>query len=171
MSLKGQVIPPPIYEQNWKFSEASDTQVWIALGLGLFNLLEVFIVGNLLSGYTEEELKLLGSFVINVVNFTYSALYLYGLGYLFLPLVRYCYIHFWKNQKIERRNKDRRESAIVLLNDLFKQEQTLMFAKHTASKGHDISTMTLGERDIVLTTGSQYPELELQSFRQHNIIS
>lgn len=40
----GSIVPPPIYEKQWKFSEATDFQISIAIGLGILNFIECFVV-------------------------------------------------------------------------------------------------------------------------------
>lgn len=116
MTLKDEdvtdaVIPPPIYEERWEFSAASETQIQYAIGLGFFNLFEYFLLIVLANRpYALFQLVTLGrelEELPSVANFALSCSWLilpYAILYLVIPTLRYFVIQVL-NQRIQQRNQ------------------------------------------------------------------
>ena len=136
-------------EMLWRFSQASSGQVMLAVGLGAVNLVGALVLGNLLAKST-----IAGGF-IGLVSTIYPLLLIYGVGFLAIPLIRYFWIQ-WKNSKIESRNQERQQRAILLNQPDTNLLQKLAYAREFAAEN------VLTGEDLAYTTETELTEQELE---------
>ena len=129
-------------EKPWRFSQASGSQITMAAGLGVLNIVLAFVLGNLLQDTTiAAELG-------GIVAFVESILYLifgYGILYLLVPLVRYFWIQ-GRNPQIAQRNQNRQQRAAAL-----NQAERPLLAKIDYAKQF-ARQQVIGDRDLAYTT-------------------
>lgn len=129
-------------EKPWRFSQASSSQITMAAGLGLLNIVLAIVLGNILQdGTIAAELG-------GIVAFVESILYLlfgYGVLYLLVPLIRYFWIQ-GRNPKINRRNQDREQRAIALNQPDQSLGQKLVYASQFAQQ------KVIDDRNLAYTT-------------------
>jgi hypothetical protein len=136
-------------EMLWRFSQASSGQVMLAAGLGAVNLVGALVLGNLLA-----KSAIAGGF-LGFVSTIYPLILIYGVGFLTIPLIRYFWIQ-WKNSKIEARNQERQQRAILLNQPDTNLQNKLAYAREFAAE-HILT----GE-DLAYTTETELTEQELE---------
>ena len=136
-------------EMLWRFSRADSGQIMLAAGLGAVNLVGALVLGNLLT-----KSAIAGGF-IGFVSGIYPLLLIYGVGFLTIPLIRYFWIQ-WKNSKIESRNIERQQRAILLNQPDANLQQKLAYAQEFAGEN------VLSGEDLAYTTESELTQQELE---------
>ncbi|MEG3895947.1 MULTISPECIES: hypothetical protein [unclassified Microcoleus] len=136
-------------EMLWRFSNASSGQVMLAAGLGSLNLVGALVLGNLLA-----KSAIAGGF-IGFVSAIYPMLLIYGVGFLAIPLIRYFWIQ-WKNSRIEARNQERQQRAMLLNEPDTNLQQKLAYAQEFAAEN------VLTGEDLAYTTETELTQQELE---------
>ncbi|MEG4342808.1 hypothetical protein QUB70_05870 [Microcoleus sp. A003_D6] len=136
-------------EMLWRFSHASSGQVMLAAGLGSLNLVGALVLGNLLA-----KSAIAGGF-IGFVSAIYPMLLIYGVGFLAIPLIRYFWIQ-WKNSRIEARNQERQQRAMLLNEPDTNLQQKLAYAQQFAAEN------VLTGEDLAYTTETELTQQELE---------
>lgn len=140
-------------ERLWRFSQASSGQLMVSMGLGAINFIGVLILGNLLSG--GEIAAQIGGFVA-FVNVIYPLLLVYGIGFLVIPLIRYFWIQL-KNSKIEQRNQQRQEQAVLLNQAEDSLQKKISYAQQFAAQN------IITEEDLVYTSETDLLDQDLKA--------
>ncbi|MEO1340214.1 MAG: hypothetical protein AAFV28_03490 [Cyanobacteria bacterium J06635_13] len=131
-----------LQEKLWRFSEAEGTQITLAAGLGILNIVLAFALEILLQdGAIAAQL---GGVVALADSLSWFLLG-YGVLYLLIPLVRYFWIQ-GRNPKLVKRNQDREQRAIALAQPDQTLRQKLAYATQFAQQ------KVIGDRDITYTT-------------------
>jgi len=107
---RSKSIAAYLRELPWRFSQATSGQKMLAIALGSVNLVGALVLGYLLSEPTVTAGA--GAFIAFVQSI-FAVLLAYGVAFLAIPLVRFFWIQ-WQNKRIEARNEQRRERAILL---------------------------------------------------------
>ncbi|MEG4858405.1 hypothetical protein QUB75_12275 [Microcoleus sp. K1-B6] len=136
-------------EMLWRFSNASSGQIMLAAGLGAVNLVGALVLGNLLTNNL-----IVGGF-IGFVSAVYPMLLIYGVGFLALPLIRYFWIQ-WKNSRIEARNQERQQRAMLLNEPDANLLKKLAYAREFAAEN------VLTGEDLAYTTETELTQQELE---------
>ncbi|MEG4392602.1 hypothetical protein [Microcoleus sp. BROC3] len=136
-------------EIMWRFSNASSGQIMLAAGLGAVNLVGALVLGNLLA-----KSAIAGGF-IGFVSAIYPMLLIYGVGFLAIPLIRYFWIQ-WKNSRIEARNQERQQRAMLLNEPDANLLQKLAYAREFAAEN------VLTGEDLAYTTETELTQQELE---------
>ena len=136
-------------EMLWRFSNASSGQIMLAAGLGAVNLVGALVLGNLLSN------SALASGLIGFVSAIYPMILIYGVGFLTIPLIRYFWIQ-WKNSRIEARNQERQQRAMLLNQPDANLLQKLAYAREFAAEN------VLTGEDLAYTTETELTQQELE---------
>ena len=136
-------------EMLWRFSNASSGQIMLAAGLGAANLVGALVLGNLLA-----KSAIAGGF-IGFVSAIYPTILIYGIGFLTIPLIRYFWIQ-WKNSRIEARNQERQQRAILLNEPDANLLQKLAYAREFAAEN------VLTGEDLAYTTETELTQQELE---------
>jgi hypothetical protein len=144
-----QPVATYLREMLWRFSHASSGQVTLAAGLGAVNLVGALVLGNLLT-----KSAIAGGF-IGLVSGIYPMLLIYGVGFLTIPLIRYFWIQ-WKNSKIEARNQERQQRAMLLNEPDANLQQKLAYAREFAAEN------VLTGEDLAYTTETELTQQELE---------
>ncbi|NCJ05220.1 hypothetical protein GS597_01535 [Synechococcales cyanobacterium C] len=125
-----QSVPAALVEQPWKFSQASSSQVLMAIGLGAVNLVGALVLQGLLAdGAVAQELGGLVAFVQSI----FWLLLAYGIGFLGVPLIRYYWIQR-QNHRIEQRNQQRQTYVLRLKQSDESLQQKLRYAQQFANQ-------------------------------------
>ena len=136
-------------EMLWRFSNASSGQIMLAAGLGAVNLVGALVLGNLLSN------SAIASGFIGLVSAIYPTILIYGVGFLAIPLIRYFWIQ-WKNSRIEARNQERQQRAMLLNQPDANLLQKLAYAREFAAEN------VLTGEDLAYTTETELTQQELE---------
>jgi hypothetical protein len=136
-------------EMLWRFSNASSGQIILAAGLGAVNLVGALVLGNLLA-----KSAIAGGF-IGFVSAIYPMILIYGVGFLTIPLIRYFWIQ-WKNSRIEARNQERQQRAMLLNEPDANLLQKLAYAREFAAEN------VLTGEDLAYTTETELTQQELE---------
>ena len=136
-------------EMLWRFSNASSGQIMLAAGLGAVNLVGALVLGNLLSN------SAIASGFIGLVSAIYPMILIYGVGFLAIPLIRYFWIQ-WKNSRIEARNQERQQRAMLLNEPDANLLQKLAYAREFAAEN------VLTGEDLAYTTETELTQQELE---------
>ncbi|MEG4028318.1 MULTISPECIES: hypothetical protein [unclassified Microcoleus] len=136
-------------EMLWRFSNASSGQIMLAAGLGAVNLVGALVLGNLLTNNL-----LVGGF-IGFVSAVYPMILIYGVGFLAIPLIRYFWIQ-WKNSRIESRNQERQQRAMLLNEPDANLLKKLAYAQEFAAEN------VLTGEDLAYTTETELTQQELE---------
>ena len=136
-------------EMLWRFSNASSGQIMLAAGLGAVNLVGALVLGNLLST------SAIASGFIGFVSAIYPTILIYGVGFLAIPLIRYFWIQ-WKNSRIEARNQERQQRAMLLNQPDANLLQKLAYAREFAAEN------VLTGEDLAYTTETELTQQELE---------
>ena len=136
-------------EMLWRFSNASSGQIMLAAGLGAVNLVGALVLGNLLAK------SAIASGFIGFVSAIYPTILIYGVGFLAIPLIRYFWIQ-WKNSRIEARNQERQQRAMLLNEPDANLLQKLAYAREFAAEN------VLTGEDLAYTTETELTQQELE---------
>jgi hypothetical protein len=138
-------------ELSYRFSQATSGQIILAAGLGGVNIVLALVLGSLLAdGTIAAQLGGLVAFVAGI----YWGLLAYGIGFLAIPLIRYFWIQ-GRNRRIESRNDQRQQRAMLLNQKNPELQQKLLYARQFAA------TMVVDEKDLAYTTETDLTEQEL----------
>ena len=138
--------PTVLLEREWKFSLASDTNKFLAGGLGVVNVGGAIYLGTLLGRYSAYGVQLPDWF--GVVQTFYPLLLGYGVLFNAIPLLR----RFWigrQNQKIQDRNRRRRKWRDALQSANSRLARKL---KQAAKLGTRMKRVGASTEDIVFDT-------------------
>ena len=144
-----QPVAAYLRELLWRFSNASSGQIMLAAGLGAVNLVGALVLGNLLSN------SAIASGFIGFVSAIYPMMLIYGIGFLAIPLIRYFWIQ-WKNSRIEARNQERQQRAMLLNQPDANLLQKLAYAREFAAEN------VLTGEDLAYTTETELTQQELE---------
>jgi len=144
-----QPVAAYLREILWRFSNASSGQIMLAAGLGSVNLVGALVLGNLLSN------SAIASGFIGFVSAIYPMILIYGVGFLAIPLIRYFWIQ-WKNSRIEARNQERQQRAMLLNEPDANLLQKLAYAREFAAEN------VLTGEDLAYTTETELTQQELE---------
>ena len=144
-----QPVAAYLREMLWRFSNASSGQIMLAAGLGAVNLVGGLVLGNLLA-----KSAIAGGF-IGFVSAIYPMILIYGVGFLTIPLIRYFWIQ-WKNSRIEARNQERQQRAMLLNEPDANLLQKLAYAREFAAEN------VLTGEDLAYTTETELTQQELE---------
>lgn len=144
-----QPVAAYLREMLWRFSNASSGQIMLAAGLGAVNLVGALVLGNLLSN------SAIASGFIGFVSAIYPMILIYGVGFLAIPLIRYFWIQ-WKNSRIEARNQERQQRAMLLNQPDANLLQKLAYAREFAAEN------VLTGEDLAYTTETELTQQELE---------
>jgi len=144
-----QPVAAYLREMLWRFSNASSGQIMLAAGLGAVNLVGALVLGNLLSN------SAIASGFIGFVSAIYPTILIYGVGFLAIPLIRYFWIQ-WKNSRIEARNLERQQRAMLLNEPDANLLQKLAYAREFAAEN------VLTGEDLAYTTETELTQQELE---------
>ena len=144
-----QPVAAYLREMLWRFSNASSGQIMLAAGLGAVNLVGALVLGNLLAK------SAIASGFIGFVSAIYPMILIYGVGFLAIPLIRYFWIQ-WKNSRIEARNQERQQRAMLLNEPDANLLQKLAYAREFAAEN------VLTGEDLAYTTETELTQQELE---------
>jgi hypothetical protein len=144
-----QPVAAYLREMLWRFSNASSGQIMLAAGLGAVNLVGALVLGNLLSN------SAIAFGFIGFVSAIYPMILIYGVGFLAIPLIRYFWIQ-WKNSRIEARNQERQQRAMLLNQPDANLLQKLAYAREFAAEN------VLTGEDLAYTTETELTQQELE---------
>lgn len=151
-SQNSQPVPSYLREIPWRFSEATSSQLLLAIGLGAVNFVGALILGNLLGN--TAGLANLGSFIV-FIQAIYPILLGYGIAFLTIPLIRYFWVQ-WRNSKIESRNQERQQRASLLAKPDSLLQKKLNYAREFAQE------TVITREDLVYTTETDLLEQEVK---------
>ncbi|NET56018.1 MAG: hypothetical protein F6K47_07555 [Symploca sp. SIO2E6] len=143
-------------ERLWRFSQASSGQLMWSIGLGVVNFVGVLVLGSLLSG--GEIAAQIGGLVA-FVEVIYPLLFVYGIGFLAIPLIRYFWIQ-GKNSRIEQRNQKRQEQAVALNRAEDDLQKKISYAQQFAAQN------IIQEEDLVYTSETDLLDQDLRATEQ-----
>jgi hypothetical protein len=139
-------------EDLWQFSQATQGQISMAIGLGAFNFIGAIVLGTMIQD--PELVAELGGLVA-FVSSIYWLLLGYGTAFLSVPLVRY----FWlkrRNKAIDQRNQARQERAAALSMSPPAVQEKLDYARQFASE------TVVKQENLAYTTESDLIEQEAE---------
>jgi hypothetical protein len=149
--LKNRQVSTYLEEKIWQFSQATNEQKILTIGLGSFNIFLAAILGYLTSIGVAAKAGAFVGFVISI----YWFLLIYGIAFLAIPLVRYFFLQ-WRNQKIKQRNDRREMQANFLQQNLEKLRSKLDFAHQFARR------KIIKRSDIIYSTETDAIDLDVQ---------
>ncbi len=120
-------------EAKRKFSSATSGQVMGAIGLGALNIIGALVLSSMFASVAKQGLVLTG--YLGLVQSILWILVVYGVAFLAIPLARYYWL-LWRNGKIEKRNEERADRAVMLnqLSTVDRFKQKLSFARQFAEQ-------------------------------------
>jgi hypothetical protein len=133
-----------LQEKLWKFSQAPQGKITLAIGLGIFYLVAALYLGSLLG-----KLKI-ASGLLGLIQAAYGFLLGYAVLFLSTPLVRYFVLQYL-NGGISDRNKKRASRAEKLQNPSSTLREKLNFASTFAMQQEAIDQNNLAyttEQDL-----------------------
>lgn len=131
-----------LQERLWRFSQASNGQITLAVGLGSVNIILALVLGSLLrDGAIAAQLGGLVAFVASI----YWLLLGYGIAFLAIPLIRYFWIQR-RNPKIKAHNQSRQQRALALNHADSSLQQKIAYASQFAQQ------KVIGDDDLSYTT-------------------
>ena len=101
-------VTSALTESLWTFSRASLVQTTWTIGLGILNLTGALVLQSML----QSQAIALGGFV-GFVGSILWVLLIYGIGFLAIPALRFCWIRY-QNKQIHARNQQRMQKARCL---------------------------------------------------------
>ncbi|NEQ14004.1 hypothetical protein [Moorena sp. SIO2C4] len=137
-----QPVPAYLRAKIWEFSQARSEQIMLAIGLGSVNFVLALVLGSLLQG--GEIAAQLGGFVL-FVELIYPLLLAYGVGFLAIPLLRYFWVQ-WKKEQIRTQNRERQENAIALNQADVALQNKIAYAEQFAAQN------VIREEDLVYSS-------------------
>ncbi|MBE9180736.1 hypothetical protein IQ268_19435 [Oculatella sp. LEGE 06141] len=146
-----QPIAAYLKASPWRFSQAGSSQLTLAAGLGVVNLVAAMVLGRLLAdGTIAAQLGGLVAFVAGI----YWLLLAYGIAFLAVPLIRYFWIQ-WRNRQIEAANEKRQERARLALDQSNTALQhKILYAQQFAAR------TVVSQDDLAYTTEMDLTEQE-----------
>lgn len=153
-----------------RFSQASSTQVLMAIGLGGINLVGALallswfknpellqqLAQNLaIRGVDQNTIVLLTSFISFVQSISWLLLG-YGGAFLAIPLVRYFWVQ-WQNSRITARNQKREQRSLALTNPDPMVQHKLAYAQQFAAR------TIVGSDDLAYTTERDLTDQEFEN--------
>jgi hypothetical protein len=136
-----------LQEKLWKFSQAPQGKITLAIGLGIFYLVASLYLGSLI-GDPRLAKSLVG--FLGFIKAAYGFLLGYAVLFLSTPLVRYFVLQYLNNG-IGDRNQKRAVSAEQLQNPSSTLREKLAFAKTFAMQQEEIDQNNLAyttEQDL-----------------------
>ena len=142
-----------LQKKPWRFSQAQGSQITLAAGLGVLNIILAFTLEVMLqdSAIAAE----LGGVVALADSLSWFLLG-YGVLYLVIPLVRYFWIQ-GRNPKIIKGNQEREQRAIALAQPDLSLSQKLAYATQFAGQ------KVISDRDITYTTEDDLLDQNIQN--------
>lgn len=150
-----QEVPTYLKESLWRFSQASNGQIFIAIGLGCFNLILAVVLGILLLGGIGEDLSGYLAFIYSI----YGILLLYAVGFLGIPVVRLLVIQA-RNIQVRSRNERREAQAHILQNPDGELIQKMKYARQFAAR------RVITDADITYSTEQDLVEQDVERSEQ-----
>lgn len=153
-----------------RFSQASSTQILMAIGLGGINLVGALallswfqnpntlqqLAQNLaIRGVDQNTIVLLTSFISFVQSISWLLLG-YGGAFLAIPLVRYFWVQ-WQNSRITARNQKREQRSLALANPDPMVQHKLAYAQQFAAR------TIVGSDDLAYTTERDLTDQEFEN--------
>ena len=138
-----------LQEKIWKFSQAPQGKIALAIGLGVFYLVASLYLGSLLGDPRLAKVIVSGGFV-GLINAAYGFLLGYAVLFLSTPLVRYFVLQYL-NGGISDRNQQRAARAEKLQKPSATLREKLDFARTFATKQEVIDQNNLAyttEQDL-----------------------
>ena len=147
-------------EVKRRFTAATSGQVMGAIALGAVNIVGALVLANMFANAAAQGLVVTG--YLALVQSILGILFAYGLAFLLIPLARYYWL-LWRNGKIEKRNEERADRAVMLnqLSTVDRFKQKLSFARQFAEQkvlrtddsvydsGKDLLTQELEQTDRI----------------------
>lgn len=144
--------PTVLQEQEYEFSLATESNRFLAAGLGVVNLLGALYLGGQLNYYASYGVKLPAMF--GVVQQLYPLLFVYAVLFNVIPVAR----SFWikrQNGKIQERNQRRRLWQTALSSGMGNINRKLQAATKLGTK-----LKKLGSKDIYFDTSKPIEEAD-----------
>jgi hypothetical protein len=145
-----------LQEKLWKFSQAPQGKIALAIGLGIFYLVAALYLGSLLG-----RLKI-ASGLLGLIKAAYGFLLGYAVLFLSTPLVRYFVLQYL-NKGIGDRNQKRAASAEQLKNPSSTLREKLAFASMFAMKQEAID-----QNNLAYTTEQDLADQEYAKMLKEN---
>jgi len=145
-----QPVSAYLRERPWRFSEATGGQIFLAAGLGALNIIGALALRSLMTPKVVAQIEF-----IAFINSIYWLLLGYGAAFLIVPLIRYFWIQN-RNQKLERRNRERQERAVLLNQPNTALTEKLAYAQQFAAS----SVVSAG--DLAYTTETDLIQQEIE---------
>jgi hypothetical protein len=120
-------VQPYLKEKLWKFSAASEGQIWGVGILAAANCGGALVLGSMLKGVTAT------GGLVAVVAGMYWALLLYAIGFIAIPVGRWLWLQ-WVNSKITARNQRRSQQMAQLTAGSADLQRKLKFAEQFQSE-------------------------------------
>ena len=147
-------------EVKRQFTAATSGQVMGAIALGAVNIVGALVLSNMFASAAAQGLVVTG--YLALVQSILGILFAYGIAFLVIPLARYYWL-LWRNGKIEKRNEERADRAVMLnqLSTVDRFKQKLSFARQFAEQkvlraddsvydsGKDLLTQELEQTDRI----------------------
>lgn len=147
-----------LQEKLWRFSQANGSQITLAAGLGVLNIIAALVLNSMLRGGVVSAVAYGKSIVLFAASIQWFLLG-YGVLYLLIPLVRYFWIQ-GRNPKIVKRNQAREQRAIALNQADQSLRQKLAYASQFAQQ------KVIGDRDITYTTEDDLLDQNIKNAEQ-----
>jgi hypothetical protein len=148
---KNRQVSAYLEEDIWQFSQATNEQKILTIGLGSFNILLATILGYLMKIGVAAKAGAFVGFVISI----YWFLLIYSIAFFAIPSIRYFFLQ-WRNRKIERRNYKRKTQANFLQQNLEKLRSKLDFASQFARR------KIIKKSDIIYSTETDAIDQDIQ---------
>ncbi len=139
-------------ERLYKFSEAANSQIMLAIGLGALNFILALVLGSFLKD--PAIVAQFGGFIA-FINSIYWLLLGYAVAFLGVPAIRYFVVQA-RNSKIEERNSKRQERTKLLQDKNETIQHKLEYASQFANQA------ILQQSDIAYTTEKDILEQEIE---------
>ncbi len=147
-------------EVKRQFTAATSGQVMGAIALGAVNIVGALVLANMFTSAAAQGFAVTG--YLALVQSILGILFAYGIAFLAIPLARYYWL-LWRNGKIEKRNEERADRAVMLnqLSTVDRFKQKLSFAHQFAEQkvlradesvynsGKDLLTQELEQTDRI----------------------
>jgi hypothetical protein len=156
---KAKTTSSYLQEKLWKFSQAPQGKIALAIGLGIFYLVASLYLGSLLSN-PRLATSLVG--FLGFIKAAYGFLLGYAILFLSTPLVRYFVLQYL-NGGISDRNKKRASRAEQLKNASSTLREKLNFARTFAMKQEAID-----QNNLAYTTEQDLADQEYAKMLKEN---
>jgi hypothetical protein len=145
---EGAAIAPYLQEQEWRFSQATGSQLAWAIGLGVTLLILSMMLSGLLVSTSPAWIHLMSTLA-----------WMYSVSYLLIPAGRYVWIQ-QHNQKITQRNQQRQERLKFLKSAGRTLNRKIQFAQEFAAQN------VVDSENLAYTTETDLREQELRHSQQ-----